>query len=93
MKARVLKIEKHDSKLPDKGSFYYIFFKGIEDCKSYRSCIYEKFRNFQNWKAIIQNNNIGLLLDNLVAQGNLINADSIPKIIREEVGADGATIP
>ena len=76
MKAILLKTEKRVSKF---GSyFWYAFFKG-EDGKSYRSCLYPNCRNFSRWQNFIDKENI--ILDNLATKGNLIDADSFPKIM------------
>ncbi len=78
MFAEVLKIEKHPSKLVERGNFYYIFFKNEKG--SYKTCVYEKFRNFKNWREVISKG-IGIKLDNLVLRGrDLVDADSMPVI-------------
>jgi hypothetical protein len=78
MQMEVLKIVKHESKLGGKGNFWYIFFKS-ELGLSYRTCVYEKFRNFRNWSKVIPNG-VGLKLENLRVIGKLVDADSLPVI-------------
>jgi len=79
MKAMLLKTEKRTSKFG--GNFYYLFFKG-EDGKSYRSCLYPNYGNFRRWQDIIGKENIAL--DGLIAKGKMIDADSFPRIIKED---------
>lgn len=76
MKATLLKVDKKPSRFG--GEFYYLFFKG-EDGKSYRSCVYPKYGNFKRWHGIV--NKVGAVLDNLIAKGSMIDADSFPKIV------------
>lgn len=80
MKATLLRISKYASKLPDKGDFLYLFFKG-DDGRSFKTCLYPKFGNFSRWNIVL-NKGIGAVVDNLnVKANNLIDADSFPKII------------
>lgn len=78
MKATLLKTQEHKSK--QGGVFYYFFFKG-EDCKSYRSCIYPNYGNFSRWRPFVGKENI--VLDNLVARGHMIDADSFPHEVKK----------
>lgn len=74
MIATILKIEKQKAK--EGGNFWYIFFKSLEG-KSFRACIYERYRNYANWIEIIKNNRIGLVLSDLeIKSGKIIDADS-----------------
>lgn len=79
--AELQKITKHPSKYG--GDFYYLFFKNLEDGKSYRSCISPSYRNWRNWSDIIENFNekTPVTLTNLILRNNLIDADSKPKRI------------
>lgn len=88
MTAEILKIEKQEAK--DGGFFWYVFFKDKKAGKSYRACVYERFRNFAKWKAIIENNLVGLILSGLsTLQGNIVDADSDFKIeFRPQKGPD-----
>jgi hypothetical protein len=83
MKMTILKIQKHQSKLADKGHFYYVFFKG-EDGLSYKTCLYPKFHNFERWRQVV-GLPIGSVIDVLVQKSNLINADMFPVIISKGV--------
>jgi len=62
--------------------FYYIFFKSLDNGKSYKTCISDEFRNFKWWKDI-KVRNILEVNDNMI-YGNLIDADTIPIKILEE---------
>ena len=79
--AELQKSTKHPSKYG--GDFYYLFFKNLEDGKSYRSCISPSYRNWRNWSDIIENFNekTPVTLTNLILRNNLIDADSKPKRI------------
>jgi len=77
MKATLLKTQKMPSKFG--GYFYFAYFKG-EDGKSYRSCLYPSYGNFQRWKSLIGRENV--VLDNLVAKGKMVDADSFPREIK-----------
>ena len=80
MKAEILKIQKENAK--DGGSFWYLFMKEVGgQNRSFRACVYEKFRNYKKWKHIIDSNKIGITLSNLdVLRDNIIDADSDYKI-------------
>ena len=82
MKLTILKTEKHQSKLKDKGEFWYIFFKG-EDGLSYKTCVYEKFRNYRNWQGIL-GLTPGSEIEVNIVRGNLVDADNQPKVLRKE---------
>ena len=79
MRATLLRTTKRPSKYGR--SFHYAFFKG-EDGKSYRSCLYEDCGNFKRngWAGLIGKQ--GVMLDGLrVIDKNIIDADSVPKIV------------
>jgi len=92
MEALILKIEKHRSKMGDE--FLYVFFKGTEDGKSYRSCLYPKFGNYKRWASLLKEGNV---VGNLRAKGSLIDADSYPrkvgeqKLVKPAGSSEGAT--
>lgn len=80
MTAEIIKINKRPSKWG--GSFFYVFFKGL-DGKSYYSCIYPKMRNYARWKKVLDT---GVTLSGLrLVKGrkNLIDADSRFQIVEE----------
>ena len=79
MKATLLRTERHPSKYG--GVFYYAFFKG-EDGKSYRSCLSPTCGNFNRWSGLIGRENI--TVENLVFKGNMVDADSYPKEVKDE---------
>jgi len=79
MNATILKIDKRKAR--DGGNFWYIFFKSFEG-RSYRTCVYEKYRNFSNWYDIIKGNKIGLMLTGLIAGDKIVDADSDFKILK-----------
>jgi len=76
MRATLLKTQEQVSKFG--GKFYYAFFKG-DDGKSYCSCLYPNYGNFKRWQCLIGKENV--VLDNLNVRGNMIDADSFPKIV------------
>lgn len=78
MRAKILKIQNNPSY--QGGDFFYIFFKSLDDNKSYRSCISRRFGNFQKWRCI----RTGDILDNLKLKKGLVDADSNFKIIAHE---------
>lgn len=84
MKAVVLKVKPYQSRMG--GNFCYIFFKG-EDGKSYFTCVYERFANYNRWRGIISLG-AGTVVDNLNTKGKLIDADSWVKIVNEKVLLD-----
>ena len=81
--AQLQKVQKHPSKFG--GDFYYLFFKDTTTGKTYRSCVSPSYRNWSNWRAIVENfnENQQVIVSNLVLKGNLIDADSRP-IIQEQ---------
>lgn len=79
MKAQLLRTSEQQSRYG--GRFYYFFFKG-EDGKSYRSCMYPNMGNFKRWKPYVGKTDVWL--DNLVLKGNLIDADSHPRLMKLE---------
>jgi|TARA_R100000329_G_C7617971_1_gene219556 hypothetical protein len=59
------------------GTLFYLFFNDGE--KSYKTCIDSRFRNYRNWKWLIENGKRGDIVTNLkIKSRGLINADSIP---------------
>ena len=80
MTAEILKIQKEKAK--DGGWFWYVFFKDIETKKSFRACVYERYRNFYKWQDIIEKNSVGLVLTNLdILRDKVVDADSTFKIV------------
>ena len=72
------------------GKFYYVYFKEYETGKSYRTCLSPSYRNYKNWTKLMNNYNDKIVeVENVRANGNLIDADSMPKIIISEKGDDG----
>ncbi|MEK6878676.1 MAG: hypothetical protein AABY22_03660, partial [Nanoarchaeota archaeon] len=57
----------------------YVFFKGLDDNKSYKTCLSSEFGNYPRWQGVIAQFNRGqeVVLDNLIIKSkNLIDADS-----------------
>lgn len=82
MRAKLLKVEEKKSN--QGGTFFYMFFKG-SDGHAYKSCVGLAFRNFKNWQAILNRAHENPWLENLIVsprQPHLIDADSLPKIVR-----------
>ena len=82
MRYQVTGISKNPSKYT--GSFYYMFFKD-EQGKSIRTCLDPKMRNFKRWQTFIERveKKEEFSLDNLKLKGNMIDADSQPKLVEE----------
>lgn len=67
------------------GKFYYVYFKEYETGKSYRTCLTPGFRNYKNWEKVINNFDDNVIeVENVRANGNLIDADAMPTIIISE---------
>ncbi len=76
MDAKILKVESKASHYG--GSFYYVFFKSLENGKSFRTCVDPKLGNYRRWREVLKP---GLILSNLKTKtGTLIGADSIFEI-------------
>lgn len=76
MIAKVTKVESKPSRYG--GIFYYMFFNNMEG-KSYRTCLYPEYRNFERWKPVISKFNSGVevwLKGLFLGAKGLINADS-----------------
>ena len=84
MTLKILKIERQPSKYG--GYFYYIYFKSVEEEKSYKTCVAESYRNFKNWRSIIEtfDSSKKTIIDNVRITGNLVDADSKPNIVEYE---------
>ena len=82
MELKVLKIVKYRSKRNPDYFFYYIFFKSLNNGKSYKTCISDEFRNYRWWKGIDVGNIIEV--NDEMIRGNLIDADAIPKVLCNE---------
>ena len=56
-----------------------------KDGKSYRSCVVDIYRNWANWRDIINefDESEPVWLDGLVLKGGMINADSRPIKVEE----------
>lgn len=88
MELKVTKITEHPSK--HGGCFYYIFFKNLEDGKSYKTCANPEYRNYGYWKPVIRAFNSDKKVDVIVRgtrvkKGNLLDADVMPKVSVKEV--------
>ncbi len=69
------------------GTFYYVYFKDYETGASYKTCISPNYRNFKNWRSAIESFKDKVVeVENVRANGKLIDADSLPKIIISEKG-------
>ena len=80
MRVVITKVEQKRSKYGD--IFYYVFFKD-SDKNSYKTCIYPKMRNYQNWIGKLK---AGLMLDNIdvkMSNKKLIDADSKPIVYKD----------
>ena len=81
---KIMNIEKQPSKYG--GYFYYIYFKSEETGKSYKTCVAENYRNYKNWKSIIEtfDRSKRTLIENVRINNNLIDADSKPIVVKYE---------
>lgn len=69
------------------GEFYYVYFKEYDTGNSYRTCLTPSCRNYKNWISLINNYNDKVVeVENVRAEGKLIDADSLPKITISEKG-------
>lgn len=68
------------------GKFYYVYFKEYDSGKSYKTCLSPSYRNYKNWSSLINNFKDNTVeVENVRANGNLIDADSMPKITIKEM--------
>ena len=68
------------------GKFYYVYFKEYDSGKSYKTCLSPSYRNYKNWSSLINNFKGNTVeVENVRANGNLIDADSMPKITIKEM--------
>lgn len=63
------------------GTFYYLFFKSLDNGKSYRTCISSEFRNYKWWKDVKEGDVIEV--NDEMVRGYLVDADAIPRILQE----------
>lgn len=82
MNAKVIKVQEKPSKYG--GKFYYIFFKGEKDGKSYRTCVFPQCRNFGKWRELInkfkKDDDFDWIAVGLkVKKGNLLDADILTR--------------
>lgn len=76
----ITRIDTYHSKYG--GLCYLILLRS--DNKTYKTWVYEKCHNFKNWKEIILLGKGTVIRNVKVLRDNLIDADSIPVIIRKE---------
>lgn len=89
MKLKVISTEQHPSAYG--GEFFYVFFKDVDNGKSYRTCVATNYRNFHNWDDVFAGLKAGLdvYVDNVRLKGNgLIDADSKPAVITNKKGGE-----
>lgn len=67
------------------GTIWLLCFK-CEDGKSRRSWVDPKNGNFKRWEGLL--NRMGAVLDELILKGNLVDADSWPKVVGGSNGLD-----
>ena len=77
MKGTITRISAQTSKYG--GNVWLMTFK-CEDGVSRRTWLDPKNGNFKRWEGLLNQPNLSL--DGLVAKGNLIDADSWPKVVR-----------
>ena len=81
MIAKIVKVTKKKSQYG--GSFYYVNFRDLQN-RTYCSYIYERMRNFDRWKKILD---VGITLSGLKTvkgRGKIIDADSKFQIVEEK---------
>lgn len=88
MRAKITKIgEQQDSK--HGGKYMPVYFKSLDDGKSYRTCIYLVCRNWHEWAFILQPGyNLNTILDGLTVSQkdeHLFDADFAPRITRPAI--------
>ena len=72
---------KQQNSLSERSIIYRINLIGLLDRKTYHTFINPKFGNFKQWKAYIDRPHEGFLIEGLLLKkGNLIDADSRPKL-------------
>ena len=75
------------------GIFYYVYFKDYNTGNSYKTCLTPNCRNYKNWTNLINNYKDKVVeVENVRANGKLIDADSLPKIIISEKGENNEKI-
>lgn len=90
VRCQVLKIAKHISKYTGE-DVYVLFMKSVEG-KSYKCWVDPHNRNCRFWSEIIRRGN-GTILDNLYVKNEktrLIDADSMPKIVKDDFRTHGS---
>jgi hypothetical protein len=68
-----------------KKDVFAVFFKG-DDGRSYRTWLDPNNGNYKRWQGVMKVGNV-LTGINLKGNGNLIDADSFPRLVAEESGA------
>ena len=84
MNLKIMNIEKQPSKYG--GYFYYIYFRNEDDGRSLKTCVAENYRNYKNWKSIIQtfDKSKKTVITNIRIKNGLVDADSKPIIVGKE---------
>ena len=77
MKGQIIKVSKMKSRRTS-GDSYFVIFK-CEDGKSRKSWIDSGLMNFKRWENFLKT---GITLDNLGIKGDVIDADSYPKLVQ-----------
>lgn len=71
------------------GIFYYVYFKEYSTGNSYKTCLTPSCRNYKNWTNLMNNYKDKVVeVENVRAEGKLVDADSLPKIIISEKEVD-----
>lgn len=69
------------------GEFYYVYFKEYDTGNSFKTCLTSNCRNYKNWNSLVNNFKDKIVeVENVRAEGRLIDADSLPKISISEKG-------
>jgi len=71
MRALITGIKLRTSKYG--GTFKHIFFKNLITGQSFKTCVADKFANSIRWKYVAP----GMVLDNLLTKGGIVDADSV----------------
>ncbi len=78
---RVVSITERDSKLMPHSTTYHIEVENIQTRERRITYVESRFKNYANWRTVIQNYPQGQIISNLITlDRNKINADSKPTI-------------
>ena len=83
------KIDPRPSKKEPGSICYHIQFRNVKTHSSAKTYVESTFRNYQNWREVVENSQRSFIVSNIQPEQGIVNADSYPVV---EISTDPETM-